>query len=227
MYVWICVNLCEFMWIYVNLRVDYLAVQQCGSVRQCGRQCVAVRTVVCAQYRVRSSLRQCARWCIFGSARGSVRLFGSAAVCGSVRQWRGCVRQCARLCAAARAAVCGSVWKCVALSTVVSAQCAQYARLCAAVRLVVCCGVEMRVRVAVQQCAAQCCSAWQCTVCGSVRGRMRQRVAVRTVLVCGSALGSVRHMLFLFISAQLVICRLPSTPTWRPSSQGGLPIGTA
>jgi hypothetical protein len=58
------------------------------------QQCVAVHAAVC------------------GSACGSVRLSGSAAVCGSVLQ-------CARLCAAVHAAVYvrgsarGSVWQCV------------------------------------------------------------------------------------------------------------------
>ena len=92
-----------------------------GSVWQCARrQCAAVRLVV------------------YGSARGSVRLSGSAAVCSSVRQCarllvcdsvRGGVRQCVGLCVAmfgskhgsvramhaVQLLVCGSAWQCVAV----------------------------------------------------------------------------------------------------------------
>jgi hypothetical protein len=80
----------------MNLRLDCVAVRQCGSVRQYERQCAAVRLVV------------------HGSVRGSVRLSGSAAVCSSVRQcaWLlicdstcGGVRQCVDR------PVCGSVWQ--------------------------------------------------------------------------------------------------------------------
>ena len=52
-----------------------------GCMRQCTRQCAAVRTVVvCAL-----CAGQCAavRMAVYGSARDSVRLSGSAAVCGS------------------------------------------------------------------------------------------------------------------------------------------------
>ena len=72
-----------------------------GSVWQCARrQCAAVRLVV------------------YGSARGSVRLSGSAAVCSSVRQCarllvcdsaRGGVRQCVGLCVAVFGSKHGSV----------------------------------------------------------------------------------------------------------------------
>jgi hypothetical protein len=44
---------------------------------------------------------RCIRFMAYGSTRGSVRLFGSAAVCSSVWQ---CTRQCVGLCVA----VCGS-----------------------------------------------------------------------------------------------------------------------
>ena len=73
------------------------AVRQC---ERCGWQCVAVRTVVCAQ---------CARQCaavflvMYGSAHGSV---------SAVRQCSN-VQQCAAVCGSAAvrqcAAVCGSV----------------------------------------------------------------------------------------------------------------------
>jgi hypothetical protein len=70
--------------------------------KRCKRQYEAVRTVECAQ---------CAWQCVavflevYVSAHGSVR-------------WCAAVRQClagARLCAAVRTAVCGSVWQCVAV----------------------------------------------------------------------------------------------------------------
>jgi hypothetical protein len=86
------------------------SVQQCGRVWQCERQSVAVRTVVCTQ---------CAQQCaalrlavVYGSVLGRMRLSGSAAV-------RGSVRQCAGLCAVVRVAVCGGVWQCVAVRTAV------------------------------------------------------------------------------------------------------------
>jgi hypothetical protein len=87
----------------MNLRIDCATVRQYGSVRQCERQCVAVPTVVCAQ-----CAQQCAavRLEVYGSARGCVRLSGSAAVCGCVQQW---ARQCAGV--QQCAAVCGSVWE--------------------------------------------------------------------------------------------------------------------
>jgi hypothetical protein len=99
----------------MNLLMDCPAVQQCGSVRQYERQCVAVRTVVCVQ-----CARQypAVRLVVYGSACGTVQRSASAAVFGFVQQ-------CTWLCAAVRAAVCGSVWQCVAVSTVVSPQCAQ------------------------------------------------------------------------------------------------------
>jgi hypothetical protein len=116
------------------------------SVRQrdwCEQQCVAVRTVVCAQ---------CARQCaavflvVCGSAHGSVRLSGSTAVCGSAAVC-GSMRQCSSVCVAVHgsnsAAVRGSVrgcvkcgsargsaWQCVAVFGSVW----QCARRCVAVR---------------------------------------------------------------------------------------------
>jgi hypothetical protein len=72
-------------------------VRQCSSVRQCDQQCVggsdghcnvrSVRAAVCGSVRLYSG------WVRYDSARGSVRLSGSAAVCGS---------------AAVQIAVCGS-----------------------------------------------------------------------------------------------------------------------
>jgi hypothetical protein len=63
-------------------------------------------------------VRQCACLVVYGRTCGSVRLSGSAAVCGSalgsvwqcVRQFCAAVRQCSsvRQCAAVRVAVCGS-----------------------------------------------------------------------------------------------------------------------
>jgi hypothetical protein len=55
------------------------SLRQCGSVRQCEQQCVAVRTVVCSS--AHGSVRA-VRAIVYGSARGSFRLCGSAAVCG-------------------------------------------------------------------------------------------------------------------------------------------------
>ena len=87
--------------------MDCEAVRQCGSaaVRQCEWECVAVRTVVCVQ-----CARQCValRLVVYGGARGSVRLSGSAAVCGSAC---GSVRQRARLCAVVCGSKHGSVWQ--------------------------------------------------------------------------------------------------------------------
>jgi hypothetical protein len=118
---WTYVNLCEFIWINMNLHMDYAAVWQCSRVRQCERQCVAVCAVVCAQ-----CARHCAAVCllVYGIARGSMRLCGSAAVCGSVRQ-------CAWLCVAVPAAVCGNVWRWV----VVPAHVTVSVRLCASLRI--------------------------------------------------------------------------------------------
>jgi hypothetical protein len=71
-FTWIYMNLCELMWIYVDLHEFIVWIVQlsgsaavCGSARQCKRQIAAVRLVV------------------YSSAGGSVRLSGSAAVCDS------------------------------------------------------------------------------------------------------------------------------------------------
>jgi hypothetical protein len=152
-----------------------------GSVWQCARtavrQCTAVRLVV------------------YGSMRGSVWLSGSAAV-------RGCVRQCAWLCAAVRAAVCGRVWLYVAVSTILSAHCAQSTQQRAAVHLVVCsvCGSAA---VRVWQCGSvrQCGSGWQRAVYGSARSSVQHSVAVRAA-VCGSALGNVRQCRSAYVAVR-------------------------
>jgi hypothetical protein len=151
--------------------MDRAAVRQCGSVRKCYRQCVAVRTVVCASVicgsALGSSVWQCARHCQavqrWGSARqcGSVhqcgcpavRQCGSAVVCGSVaergsaavlRQWRSAA-VCAAVCGSCARDMCVSVWQCVTV--------------CGSVAV---CG-------SVWQCVAMCDSArgcvWQCTLC--------------------------------------------------------------
>jgi hypothetical protein len=83
-FLWIHGNICEFIWICM----DCVAVGQCGSaaVRQ---HCVAVRTVVCAQYA-----RQCAapvilvvRWTKFYQVHVSVYCMAEhESVCGSVWQ---------------------------------------------------------------------------------------------------------------------------------------------
>jgi hypothetical protein len=111
-----CINIL----VYNNVVCIYMNRESlCGSARQCEWQCVVVRTVVCAH---------CARQyaavflVVYRSAHSSVRLSGSAAVCGSVWQCAAvcgsvcqcCLRQCvtvlaARLCAA----VCGSLRQCV------------------------------------------------------------------------------------------------------------------
>jgi hypothetical protein len=76
------------------------SVAVCSSARgcmlQCTQQCAAVRTaVVCAL-----CAGQCAavRMAVYGSARGSVRLSGSAAVCGC--------RSSAAVCGSAHDSVC-------------------------------------------------------------------------------------------------------------------------
>jgi hypothetical protein len=133
-------------------------------VRQCERRCVAGHLVV------------------YGSALGSVRLSGSVAVCGGVRD---SVRQCALLCMAMRAAVCGClpVRQCVAV------------RQCAAV-----CGIAA---LCVRQCGIACVSVRQCgvvrqcvavraAVCGNSRGSVWQCVAVGAA-VCGSSLYVCTH----------------------------------
>ena len=128
-----CMNLYGCTWIYVNYKYEFFilpmnlyefiwiertcaAVRRSAAVRQCERckwQCVAVRTVVCAQ-----CLRQCAAvfFVVYDSAHGSVLLSGSAAVCSSVRQCAA-ARQCAAVCgsAAVRVRQCGSVRHCVAV----------------------------------------------------------------------------------------------------------------
>jgi hypothetical protein len=138
----------------------------CGSVWHCERQFVAaVHTVVCAQWAQQCAAERLVVVC--SSARGSVRLSGSAVVYGSLRR-------CAAVCGNVCAAVCGSsVRQCG------SVQCAAAVYGSAAV-----CG-------SVRRCAAVCgnvCAA----VCGSVRQQcvaVRQCVAMRAA-VCGNALGS-------------------------------------
>jgi hypothetical protein len=87
------------------------------------------------------------RFVVYGSAHGSVRLSGSAAICdstlGSVWQcaWQCCaaVRQCGsmRQCAAVRAAVCGSACGSVCAVVWGSAHSTSLCALCA-VRAAVC-----------------------------------------------------------------------------------------
>jgi hypothetical protein len=142
----------------MNLRMDCAAVRQCGSVRHCERQCVAVRAVVCA---LSARYGAAARLVVYCSARDSMRLSSSAAVCGSAlgSVWqcprrccpavRGSVRQCAAVCGSVRqcAVVCGSVRQCVCGSAAVCGSVAvagsvcQCAWLSAAVRVAVCGGV--------------------------------------------------------------------------------------
>jgi hypothetical protein len=97
--------------------------------------------------------------------------------------------------AVVRAAVCSSVWQCVAVRAVLNAQCALCVRLCAAVRLVACSSAA----VCVWQCSSLrlCSSVWQCVwlsaavrtvVCGSVR----QCVAVHGA-VCGTTKRTYAH----------------------------------
>jgi hypothetical protein len=112
--------------------MDCAAVRQCGSVWQCERQFVAVRTVVCAQCMRQYAAAVCL--VVYSSVRGSVRLSSSAVVCGSAAAACGSVRQCS----------CGSVWQCVA------------------VRAAVCGSARSSVRQCAQQCAAVCGSVWQC-----------------------------------------------------------------
>jgi hypothetical protein len=94
-FVWIercVVILFEYMWIDVNLLFGLcgcLAVRQCAALRRCAAVCASV----CGSAHALVSA-QCTRHCaavrvgaVFGSARGIVRLCGSAAVhaavCGS------------------------------------------------------------------------------------------------------------------------------------------------
>ena len=116
-FIWNCLDsygfIHEFMWI-INMHSLYEFIWSCmnaknsrggasGAYGRCVQKCVAVRTLVCAQW----CTRQCAVvfLVVYGSVHGSVRLSGSAAVCGSARS---CVWQCARQCVAVRLAVCGS-----------------------------------------------------------------------------------------------------------------------
>jgi hypothetical protein len=78
-------------------------------------QCVAVRVAVCGSAQgimraVRAAVYPCVTvsLVVYDSARGSVRLSGSAAVCGSVRQ---CAAVCGSVCAALWQ-YCGSVRQC-------------------------------------------------------------------------------------------------------------------
>jgi hypothetical protein len=64
------------------------SVRQRSSVRQYEQQFMAVRTVVCAQC---AAVRLVV---VYGSARSSVRLSVSVAVCGSVQQ---CAAVCGRV----------------------------------------------------------------------------------------------------------------------------------
>jgi hypothetical protein len=109
----------------------------------CKRQFVAVHTVVCAQ-----CAQQCVAVCliVYGSAHSSVRVFGSAAVCGSMRQC-GSVQQSVRglravevcgsahgseriVCAAVCGSALGSVWQCALRGSVR----VYFVRLCGSVR---------------------------------------------------------------------------------------------
>jgi hypothetical protein len=116
------------------------------------RQCAAVRLVE-----------------VYGSARGSVRLFGSAAVCGSVHycEWH-CERQCAGC------SVQGSVRQVV----VVCGSAHGRVRAARRVRAAVCGSVpssrvDGRAAVLVWQCTRQC-AAVRAAVCGSVRSSVWQ-----------------------------------------------------
>jgi hypothetical protein len=157
--------------------MDCAAFRQYGTVRQYERQCMAVHTAaVCG-----SALSN-----VWQYTCGSVRLSGSAAV-------RGFVRQCARQCAAVRAVVCGSVWMYVAVSPVV---CGNVRGSVRAVRAIVYGSVRGGVRLygSAAMCSSALGSVWQCAwqCCAAVRqcGSVLQCAAVRAA-VCGSACGSV------------------------------------
>ena len=108
------------------------SVRQCGSVWQCARQCAAVRAAVCGSVWQCVAVRtvvcaQCARQCaavrlvVYGRARGSVRLYvgqcdsALVRVLQFVRQGGAAVRWCAAVCGGACGAVvyCGVVRQCM------------------------------------------------------------------------------------------------------------------
>jgi hypothetical protein len=176
--------------------MDFAAVRQCGSARQCERQCVEVRTVVCARC---ARQRAVVRLVVFGSARGSVRLSGSAAVCGSVSVgvWqcaRSCiaVRQCVAVHVAARGSAAVRVWQCGSACVAVRQCMCGSAAVCgsAEVRVWQCGSVRQygsgrRGSVRLSGSAAVCLSVWQCD---SVRQCSSAAVCVwQCAAVCSSA----------------------------------------
>jgi hypothetical protein len=174
-------------------------------VRQCARECAAVRTAVwgsasgsvwqcerqCTACSASGSVRQCALQCVAVPAavcgcpvaRECVGVCGSVRRCAAVRQCAA-MRQCARQCVVvwgSSATVCGSasgvVWQC--------------AQQCAAGLL----GPRVQALRRVQQCAQQCAAVRQC---GTVRHyaallccTVLQCAAVRAVRQCDNASGSV------------------------------------
>jgi N-acetylglutamate synthase-like GNAT family acetyltransferase len=62
----------------MNFLMDCVAIRQCGSVRLCKLQCVAVRAAVCGS--ALGSVWQCARQCV-AVGRGSARNY----LCATVR----------------------------------------------------------------------------------------------------------------------------------------------
>jgi hypothetical protein len=130
------IHLNEFVWIRVNCGVRRCAVcgVRCAAFQfmQCAaavRKFAAVHAVVCGS--------ACGSVQLSRSARGIVRLSSSAVLTGSAR---GCVRQCARMCAAVHVSVCGSafgnVWQCLRHCAAVQQCAGQFAAVCgsAAVR---------------------------------------------------------------------------------------------
>jgi hypothetical protein len=100
--------------------VNLYGLYGCPAVRQCAavQQCAAVRAVVCGSSvyggvrTVRAAVCDSALGILNGSARCSVRLYGSATVCYSVRQFAAVCSSADGSVRAARVAVCGSVWQC-------------------------------------------------------------------------------------------------------------------
>jgi hypothetical protein len=145
----------NFIWIYMNVLCGLLCT--CLAVRQW----VAVRAAVCGSaqgsvHEVRAMV--CAvRKVVFGSARGSERLFGWVRQCAAVLQFAA-----ARRCAAVCTAVCGSAHDSVR-----------------AVRTAMC---GSALGSSVWQCTRQCAAVQQC---GSVRQFAAERVsALGCVLQC-------------------------------------------
>jgi hypothetical protein len=100
----------------------------CAAAQRCGRQCAAlrqhaaVRAAVCGSDAHGSVRAVRAAVCgstlgsvLYGSARGSVRLSGSAALCGIIVRQSVAVRHCALVQAAVCGSAHGSVWQCVAV----------------------------------------------------------------------------------------------------------------